>query len=255
MKRFSLIMVLSLFMILLVACGGDGNKDSDKGNSETYKVGVDNTYPPFEYVVDGELIGIDIDLINAIAEDQGFKIEIEQMDFAGIIPSMQSGELAIGMGGMSITDERKETVDFSDPYFEAGISLVAAEDNTDINGLEDLDGKKVVVKNGTVGAKFAEDNKAEYNFEIVQVSDSASMFQEVTNGTVDALMEDYPVISYAIAVSDLKFKIVGDRLTGDNYGISVLKGKNDELLKMINDGLENLKENGKYDEIMDEYLD
>lgn len=255
MKKFSMLVLLTIVSVLLVACGS-GDKDAE-GNTDgkTYVVGVDNTYPPFEYVVDGELVGIDIDLINAIAEDQGFEIKIEQMDFSGIIPSMQASELDIGMGGMSITDERKKTVDFSDPYFEAGISLVIAEDNAEITSLEDLDGKKVVVKNGTVSAKFAEENQDKYNFEIVQVNDSTSMFQEVTNGTVDALMEDYPVISYAISVSDLKFKIVGDRLTGDNYGISVLKGKNDELLEKINNGLENLKESGKYDEILDEYLD
>src|SRR5699024_9757196 len=155
-------------------------------------------YPPFEFTVDGELVGIDVDLINAIAEDQGFDIEIEQMDFSGIIPSMQAKELDIGMGGMSITDERKETVDFSEPYFEAGISLVVGEDTEDIEGLEDLAGKTVAVKNGTVGAAFAEEHQDDYEFEIIQVNDSASMFQEVINGTAEALMEDFPVISYAI---------------------------------------------------------
>ena len=111
------------------------------------------------------------------------------------------------------------------------------------------------MKNGTVGASFADKNTQEYGYSIIQVSDSASMFQEVTNGTADALMEDYPVISYAIATGGLKLKTVGERLTGDNYGISVLKGKNDELLQMINDGLANLKDNGEYDKIMNTYLD
>lgn len=222
---------------------------------KVYQVGVDNTYPPFEFTKDGQLVGIDVDLINAIAKDQGFKINIEQMDFSGIIPAMQAGMLDIGMGGMSITDKRKETVDFSEPYFAAGVSLVVANNNDNIASLDDLSGKKVVVKNGTVGASFADKNTEEYGYSIIQVSDSASMFQEVTNGTADALMEDYPVISYAIATGGLKLKTVGERLTGDNYGISVLKDKNDELLKMINDGLANLKENGEYDKIIDAYLD
>ncbi|WP_319783049.1 transporter substrate-binding domain-containing protein [Oceanisphaera sp. IT1-181] len=222
---------------------------------KVYKVGVDNTYPPFEFTKDGQLVGIDVDLINAIAKDQGFKINIEQMDFSGIIPAMQAGMLDVGMGGMSITDKRKETVDFSEAYFAAGVSLVVANDNDNIASLDDLSGKKVVVKNGTVGASFADKNTEEYGYSIIQVSDSASMFQEVTNGTADALMEDYPVISYAIATGGLKLKTVGERLTGDNYGISVLKDKNDELLKMINDGLANLKENGEYDKIIDAYLD
>lgn len=263
--RLTFLSFILILVLGLVACGGgssetdadtDANGDSSEtGEDRVYVVGVDNTYPPFEFTVDGELVGIDVDLINAIAEDQGFEIEIEQMDFSGIIPSMQAKELDIGMGGMSITEERKKTVDFSEPYFEAGISLVVGENTDDIEGLEDLDGKVVAVKNGTVGAAFAEEHKDEYNFEIIQVNDSASMFQEVINGTADALMEDYPVISYAIVEGDLALKIVGDRLSGDHYGISVLKGENADLLEKINNGLANLKENGTYDEIIAKYLE
>ncbi|MGO1247971.1 MAG: transporter substrate-binding domain-containing protein [Oceanisphaera sp.] len=251
--------LLSLVAALgLTACDKpETQTTSSAANAENkvYNVGVDNTYPPFEFTQNGKLVGIDVDLITAIAKDQGFEINIEQMDFSGIIPAMQAGMLDIGMGGMSITDKRKETVDFSDPYFAAGVSLVVAENNMNIASLVDLPDKKVVVKNGTVGASFANNNTDEYGYSIIQVSDSASMFQEVTNGTADALMEDYPVISYAIATGGLKLKTVGERLTGDDYGISVLKGKNDELLQMINDGLANLKESGEYDEIMNTYLD
>lgn len=256
-KKIRLFSLLIVLIIGLAACA-DSDNDGEEGSADNdvYTVGVDNTYPPFEFTVDGELKGIDVDLIEAIADDQGFEIEIEQMDFSGIIPAMQAKELDIGMGGMSITDERKETVDFSDPYFEAGISLVAEEGNTEIESIEDIEGKNVVVKKGTVGARFAEENQDEYGYDnITQVDDSASMFQEVSNGSSDVLMEDYPVISYAIVESDLDLEIVGDRLTGDDYGISVLKGENQELLDMINEGLANLKEDGTYDEIVDTYLD
>ena len=251
--------LLSLVTALgLTACDQNNTQatsSNDATDSKVYKVGVDNTYPPFEFTQNGKLVGIDVDLINAIAKDQDFNIEIEQMDFSGIIPAMQAKMLDIGMGGMSITDKRKETVDFSDPFFAAGVSLVVADNNQDINSLDDLSGKKVVVKNGTVGAAFANSHNDEYGYSIIQVSDSASMFQEVTNGTADALMEDYPVISYAIATGGLKLKTVGERLTGDNYGISVLKGANDELLEKINDGLANLKENGEYEKIIATYLE
>ncbi|MBU3824430.1 MAG: transporter substrate-binding domain-containing protein [Candidatus Oceanisphaera merdipullorum] len=253
------IILLSMVAALgLTACDNPATKANTDTVGETkkvYTVGVDNTYPPFEFTQDGKLVGIDVDLITAIAKDQGFDIKIEQMDFSGIIPAMQAGMLDIGMGGMSITDKRKETVDFSDPYFAAGVSLVVPDTNQTITSLNDLSGKKVVVKNGTVGASFADKNTEEYGYSIIQVSDSASMFQEVTNGTADALMEDYPVISYAIANGGLKLKTVGERLTGDNYGISVLKDKNDELLDMVNTGLNNLKENGEYDKIINRYLE
>lgn len=262
MKKISLISLLFALMVLVLAACGSSDSDESNASSEdgdesakTYKVGIDTTYPPFEFQEGDDYKGIDIDLITAIAEDQGFEIEFEAMDFSGIIPAMQAGQLDIAIAGMSITDERKETVDFSAPYFEAGLSLVVAEGNTEITSLEDLKGKTVAVKKGTTGAKFAVDNQEKYGYEIIQVNDSTSMFQEVANGSSDALIEDYPVISYAIAQSDLKLEIVGDRLNGDNYGIAVLKGENDELLKKINDGLAALKESGKYDEILNTYLE
>ncbi|WP_404453756.1 transporter substrate-binding domain-containing protein [Virgibacillus necropolis] len=258
MKKIGLFSLLFAFMVVLAACGSsdsdEGNASGGDGDGKVYKVGIDTTYPPFEFQEGDEYKGIDVDLIRAIAKDQGFEIELEPMDFSGIIPAMQAGELDIAIAGMSITDDRKKVVDFSDPYFEAGLSLVVAEGNSDITSLEDLKGKKVAVKKGTTGAAFAEENKDKYGYEIVQVNDSTSMFQEVANGTADALIEDYPVISYAIAQSDLKLQVVGDRLNGDNYGIAVLKGENDELLKKINDGLAALKESGKYDEILSTYL-
>ncbi|WP_430784663.1 transporter substrate-binding domain-containing protein [Virgibacillus flavescens] len=257
MKKLSLYCLLFAFIVVLAACGSsddEGNASGGEGEDKVYKVGIDTTYPPFEFQEGDEYKGIDVDLIRAIAEDQDFEIKLEPMDFSGIIPAMQAGELDIAIAGMSITDKRKETVDFSEPYFEAGLSLVVAEGNSEITSLEDLKGKTVAVKKGTTGANFALENKDKYGYEIVQVNDSTSMFQEVANGTADALIEDYPVISYAIAESDLKLQVVGDRLNGDNYGIAVLKGENDELLKKINDGLASLKESGKYDEILNTYL-
>ncbi|PAV27718.1 glutamine ABC transporter substrate-binding protein [Virgibacillus profundi] len=258
MRKFSLFSLFLVLVLALAACGSDDTDATETsgegGDSNVYTVGVDTTYPPFEFQEDGELVGIDIDLINAIAEDQGFEIDIQSMDFSGIIPAMQAGELDIGMGGMSITEERKETVDFSDPYFESGLTLVTAAGNSDISSIDDMEGKTIVVKNGTTGAKFAADNQDEYGYEIVQVNDSTAMFQEVGNGSADALIEDYPVIAYAIEKSSLDLQISGDKLNGDNYGMSVLKGENDELLKKINDGLASLKESGKYDEILNKYL-
>lgn len=258
MKKFSFLMMLLALMLFMAACGSDEDTTSEgEGNGsegETYTVGIDTTYPPFEFEEEGEYTGIDIDLINAIADDQGFDIEFEAMDFGGIIPAMQAGQLDLAIAGMSITDDRKEIVDFSDPYFEAGISLVVSADNTEITSLEDLEGKTVVVKSGTTGAQFARENQEKYGYEITQLEDSPAMFQEVSNGNADVLFEDYPVIAYAIAQSELDLKIVGDRLTGDEYGIAVLKGENADLLKQINTGLQELRDNGEYDEILNKYI-
>lgn len=258
MKKISLVALLSILTLIIAACGTNndgspGNGSGDGGN-KTYRVGIDTTYPPFEFEKDGEYTGIDIDLITAIAEDQGFEIDFKPMDFGGIIPAMQAGQLDLAIAGMSITEDRKKVVDFSDPYFEAGLTLVIDSNTTDIETIEDLKGKKVAVKTGTTGAAFAQNSADEHGFEIVQFNDSPAMFQEVANGNAHALIEDYPVIAYAIAQNDLGLKTVGERLNGDQYGIAVLKGQNAELLEKINAGLENLRESGKYDEILDKYL-
>jgi glutamine transport system substrate-binding protein len=162
--------------------------------------------------------------------------------------------LDVAIAGMSITDERKKIVDFSTPYFDAGLTVIVKNDNSNIKSADDLKGKTVAVKKGTTGAKYAQDNAAKLGIKVVQFNDSPAMFQEVANGNADALIEDYPVISYAIAQKDLGLKIVGDRLNGDQYGIAVLKGQNQDLLKKINKGIEELKKDGTYDKIVKPYL-
>lgn len=251
MKKFSLFCLLLIFTLVMAACGNGEGKDGEK---KVYKVGVDTTYPPFEFEEGGKYKGIDIDLINTIAKEQGFEIELSPMDFGGIIPAMQAGELDIAIAGMSITDERKKVVDFSDPYFDAGLTLVVKSGTSDIKTIDDLKGKTVAVKKGTTGATFAQKNAEEKGFKVVQFNDSPAMFQEVSNGNADVLIEDYPVIAYAIAQKDLGLEIVGERLNGDKYGIAVLKGENEEVLKKINKGLKELRDSGKYDEIINKYL-
>ena len=105
-----------------------------------------------------------------------------------------------------------------------------------------------------LGRNLRQDNESEYGYKIVQFDDSPAMFQEVQNGNADALIEDYPVIAYAISQNSLGLQIVGERLNGDQYGIAVLKGKNSDVLQKINDGLQELRDSGEYDKILDKYL-
>ncbi|MDN3017328.1 transporter substrate-binding domain-containing protein [Paenibacillus sp. BSR1-1] len=256
MKKLGLLSLFLILSIFIAACGSTDTKSGkeEKGGGKVYKVGVDTTYPPFEFKEGNDYKGIDIDLINAIAKNQGFKIELSPMDFGGIIPAMQANQLDVAIAGMSITDERKKVVDFSTPYFDAGLTVVVKNDNSTIKSVDDLKGKTVAVKKGTTGAKYAQDNAAKLGINVVQFNDSPAMFQEVSNGNADALIEDYPVISYAIAQKDLGLKIVGDRLNGDQYGIAVLKGQNQDLLKKIDKGLAELKKDGTYDKIIKTYL-
>lgn len=154
---------------------------------------------------------------------------------------------------MSITDERKKVFDFSDPYFESGVQMAVLASDDDIKSYEDLRGKRVAVKNGTEGAEFAESIKDKYGFTTVYFADSASMFDEVRTGNSQAVFEDYPVLQYGIAQGN-GFKTVTPKEKGANYGFAVNKGQNAELLQKFNAGLAQLKESGRYDEIISTYL-
>jgi polar amino acid transport system substrate-binding protein len=177
------------------------------------------------------------------------------MDFDGIIPGLTSNQIDGAIAGMSITDERKKSLDFSDGYFVSGLSLVVNKDNTEINGVNDLNGKSASIKKGTAGTKFAEDNESKYGLKLNYFDDSPSMFQAVENKNCDFLLEDYPVIAYKIKVDpNSKLKIAGEKLTNVDYGFAVKKGGNADLLNKFNEGLKKLKDNGEYDKIVDQYI-
>lgn len=263
-KIFSLVLV-SVLSISLAACGSQ--PASTTGNSaageqpakkveavKKYTFGTDATYPPFEFEKDGKYIGIDIDIIHAIGKEEGFEVELKPMNFKGIIPAITAKQIDGAIAGISITEERKQTVSFSEPYFKAGLTLVVREDNTTIKSPEDLKGKIIAIKKGTTGAKTADELAAKYGAKVNYYDSSPAMYQEVANKNADVTVEDYPVVSYMLSTdTNSKLKIVGERLNGDYYGIAVGKG-NDELLKKINDGLKKLQDNGKLDEIIKSYL-
>lgn len=223
------------------------------GDGETYVIGTDTTFAPFEFTnADGELVGIDMDLLRAIAEDQGFEVEIRQLGFDAAVQALQANQVDAVMAGMSITDERKQAFDFSDPYFTSGIQLGVLE-ASDVESLDDLDGETVAVKTGTQGQTFAEENQDKYGFDIAPYSDTTDMVDAVKAGQAVGYFEDFPVLAYGIQQGS-GFRLVGDPELGGEYGFAVNKGLNPELLEMFNAGLANLQESGEYDEIVDTYL-
>jgi len=223
------------------------------GDGETYVIGTDTTFAPFEFTnEDGELVGIDMDLLHAIAEDQGFEVEIRQLGFDAALQALQSNQVDAVMAGMSITEERQQTFDFSEPYFTSGIQLGVLE-ASDIQSLDDLDGKTVAVKTGTQGQTFAEDNQEEYGFRITPYSDTTDMVDAVKAGQAVGYFEDFPVLAYGIQQGS-GFRLIGEPELGGEYGFAVNKGQNPELIEKFNAGLANLQESGEYDEIVDTYL-
>ena len=258
MNKKSLVSILLVSVMsigLLAGCGASKGDTAAEGGNKKYIIACDAKFAPFSFEEGGKYKGIDVELLDAIAKEEKFEYDLKPMDFNGIIPGLTSNQLDGAIAGMSITEERKQSLDFSDGYFVSGLSVVVNKNNTSINGIDDLKGKSVSVKKGTAGSKFAEDNEAKYGLKLSYFEDSPSMFQAVENGNTDFLMEDYPVIAYKLKVDNgAKLKIVGDKLDTVDYGFAVKKGVNADLLKKFNDGLKKLKENGKYDEIVGQYI-
>lgn len=241
------ISTLLLGTLLLAGCSGSSSK------TKKYIIATDVTYAPFEYEVDRKYAGIDIDLLDAIAKSEGFEYEQKAMDFGGIIPGIEANQIDGAIAGMSITDERKKVVDFSDAYYDSGVAIVAKIDST-IASEADLTGKTLAVKKGTAGATYAESIKDKYGAELIYFNDTPGMFQAVTSGNADVCFEDYPVAMFKFKTETTpELKVVGDKVTSTPYGFAVKKGTNVELLKMFNEGLAKLKANGEYQKILDKY--
>lgn len=254
-------MLALISLLVLAACGSSddsagGDADSDNGDydlNDSYTVVSDNSFVPFEFMEDGELVGFDIELITAIAEEAGFEIdgEIQTTNFDGIIPGLQTGQFEIAVAGISITEERKGTVDFSDPYYESGITIAVPEDNEDINSLEDLEGKTIATRLGSTSAQFLEENLEEKQIDPYEQLDQ--VYMSVENGNADAAVYDLPNVEYYIATTGDGLKAVGETYQAEDYGIAIAKG-NEDLVAAINDALATLHENGTYDEIYDKWF-
>ena len=261
-RRNVLFVVLALvfsLMLALSACDTNGNGDDEAANDSgndgiVYQIFSDNAFPPF-HMLDpetGEFYGFDVDLIEAIAADQGFRIERHHVGFAAAMGALEAGEADGMIAGMSITEERREIFDFSDGYFQAGQILVVPSDST-VTGFSDLAGEVVAGKIGTVGLAFAEEMGEQYGFEVIAFEDSPTMYAAVLMGEAVAAVEDRPVIEFAIHQGDLDLKTVGETLNPRYYGFAVRLGEFPELIEMFNQGLANLRESGYYYEILARY--
>ena len=198
--------------------------------------------------------GIDVDILAAIAEDQGFTYDLNSLGWDSAIAACQAGQADGMIAGASITDERKSNGwIFSDGYYQATQCMAVAADS-DIAGFDALSGQTVAVKTGTQGAAYAESLKDQYGFEITYMDDSPTMYQAVTGGQAVACFEDTPIMADSIK-SGVALKIVeGSENEGSPYGFAVFSADKQELIDLFNAGLANIKANGKYDEILAKYL-
>lgn len=254
-KLLSVALILLLAMGMLAGCGGGTDTGSDEpDNTKVYNIATDTTFAPFEFQNEaGEYVGIDIEILAAIAEDQGFEYELNPLGFSAAVAALESNQTDGVIAGMSITEERQKKYDFSAPYYDSGVVMAIAATNEEIKSYDELKGKKVAVKTGTEGATFAESIMEQYGFKVVYFDESPFMYEDVKTGNSAACFEDYPVMGYGITQGN-GLKMVTDMEKGSSYGFAVLKGKNTELLEMFDAGLKNIRDNGKYQEILDKYI-
>lgn len=246
--------------LALAACGGTSVEENANTGADTASEGevtgvltvaTEPAFPPFEFQAEnGELQGFDIDLMNAIGEVAGVEIRFESLPFDGIIPALQAGTVDAAISGMTITEERLQTVDFSRPYIKAGLAIAVQDSTTDIKGLEDLEDKKIAVQIGTTGAAQA----AEIPGAQISTFDSAPLaLQELNNGNVDAVINDAPVTLDAIASGNITgLQVVGELLTTEFYGIALPKGS--ENVAVVNEAIATLIEEDTYAEIYDKWF-
>jgi ABC-type amino acid transport substrate-binding protein len=225
-------------VLLVSACG---SKEADSG--KTLKVATDPAFAPFESKgPDGQLVGFDIELMKAAGKSAGLTVEFQSLPFDGIIPALQANTVNAAISAMTITPERAKTIDFSDPYFKAGLAIAVRQSDTKLTSLESLKNKKIAAQIGTTGATKAKSIPGAQ----VRTFDSAPLaLQELANGNVDAVINDAPVTLSAIKTGKIKgLKVVGKLLTEESYGIAF--PKNSSRREAINKALAQMNKDGTY---------
>ncbi|TWG96923.1 amino acid ABC transporter substrate-binding protein (PAAT family) [Nocardioides sp. J9] len=257
-SRLSALALTAVAALALGACGSDDNGKTSTG-ADVVKAGSltvcsDVPYPPFEdFDKESELgfKGFDVDIVAEVAERLDLDLTIQDSSFDALQSgqALNAGQCDLAASAMTITDDRKKNLDFSDGYYDSKQSLLVAADS-EIAAIGDLDGVKVGVQQGTTGKAYAEKNAE--GAEIVTFPSDAELFQAIKAGQVDAILQDLPV--NLDHTQDGKFKVVETYETDEQYGLAMKKG-NSQLVEDVNGALEEMREDGTYDEIYNKYFE
>ena len=251
MKKLSVMLLTGLTALMLCACG---SSKASSGNSLTVEDGVltmaTNAYfPPYEYYEGSEIVGIDAEIAQAVADKLGLKLKIEDMEFDSIITAVTTGKADMGLAGMTVTEERKQNVNFSDTY-ATGVQVVIVPEDSDIASIDDLAGKKIGVQLSTTGDIYCTDDFGKENVEEYNKGNDAVM--ALKSGKIDAVVIDNePAKNYVESNDGLK--ILETEYVTEDYAAALNK-ENTELLDKVNKALEELKAEGKLDEIISKYI-
>ncbi len=243
MKKFALLLAMVVIGFGMVAQAG-----------QQIIVGTNAEFMPFEFTDDNNnIIGFDVDIITAVAKEEGISVRMHNQSFDTLIEGLETGKIDAAISGMTITEARKEKVDFSEPYYNAAQVIVVRDGTVGFTKIEDIVGKKIGVQLGTTGALMAEEVMGEDNSDLKQLRKYNMVFTDLKNGRTEAVVVDKPVAeAYLKQVSGLK--ISSPPMSEEQYGIVVKKG-NKDLLDKMNSGLAKIRANGVYDKIMKKWFD
>ena len=223
--------------------------------AKVYAVGTDAAYAPFELQNEkAEIVGFDIDVVTAVAKKAGIEVKFVNTPWEGIFNTLAQGDRDLLVSSITITDERKQTMDFSDPYFDAQ-QLIAVKEKSKVTKFDDLKKLKVGVQTGTTGDEVVSKLQGKTSTNIKRFESTPLALKELEAGGVDAVVADNGVvINYVANNSGGKFKTVSDpAFAPEQYGLAVKKG-NAELLAKLNKGLADIKADGSYDQIYAKYF-
>lgn len=249
LTAFALALVMALG--LLSGCGSsnsDSNTPSGDDASDAAKtklvVATSPDFPPFESLEGSEVVGIEVDILKKVAEKMGMELDLQQMDFDSVIPGVQAGKFDLGMSGITVTDKRKENVDFSSVYFMAAQAIVVTADSG-IIGKADLEGKKVSIQTGTTAEEYCMGN----GYEVLAFTANNDAAAALTAGKVDAWVVDNEV---ALAMApELGLTVLDEAMTSEPYAFAFQKGS--ELVAPFNEALDALLADGTVEQIFQQY--
>ncbi len=249
MKKIKTMLVLALGVVLMAGalsgCGSKGKSLEEIQKNGTLVVATSPDFPPFEYLEGGEVVGIEVDILEKIAEDLGVTLTIEQMDFEAVVPGVQVGKFDLGASGITANEKRKKNVDFSEAYFLASQAIVVLPDSP-IASKADLEGKSVSVQTGTTAEEYCMDS----GYEVLAFTSNNDALSALTGGKVDAWVVDNEV---AVALAEENgLTVLDEPMTTEPYAFAFPKGS-DSLIEAFNESLTAMLEDGTVEEIFKTY--
>lgn len=256
MKKLGLLLAIIALLVVTTACGSgkteNGQTGNKTGNKPVLTMGTSAEFYPYEFIDTAsgseEIKGFDIDIANYIANELGFEIKIENMDFGGLIAALQTGRVDFVISGMTPTPERAEKVDFSMNYFEQFNTIVSFK-NTNLKTVEDLNGKKVAVQLGSIQEELA---KSIEGVEVVSLNKIPELIQELISGRIDAvILEDTVAKGYTNKNSDLEYTVIP---SDEANGSAVAFPKGSDQVEKFNNVIKKMQENGEMDKLIEKWF-